>query len=208
MRITPYFIASLFLLPMVSHAQDRNDELVQWSPNHKLNWSDYKASPDKESGAAASTTTYLGIEYNVNEQGFTYIIKSKFSKNRSWGLYKTDYILSHEQGHFDLAEVYARKLNKAMSEYSFNRKTFQQDLKKIYEDVIREKEEMQNTYDEETNHSIKKAKQAEWLVKINDMLQEYDAYANYPVSMDSNEGLAVREKKSANKGKLRKRNRN
>ena len=77
----------------------------------------------------------------------------QFSRNRSWGLYKTDYILSHEQGHFDITEIFARQLNKRMSEYIFNKNTYQQDLQKIYNDIQREKETLQNQYDNETDYS-------------------------------------------------------
>ena len=35
------------------------------------------------------------------------------------------------------------------------------------------RKETQNEYDDETNHSINKEKQAEWLKKIEKMLEEY-----------------------------------
>lgn len=167
------------MLPVAAAAQETNEELLNWNSSKRLTWADYKAAPDPSSDAAASTTTYLMITYNLSNENFNYKIESKFSRTRSWGLHKTPYILSHEQGHFDLAEVFARKLNKKMSEYVFNRKTYQKELKKIYQDILSEKEEMQNKYDKETNHSINKEKQAEWLKKIDQMLNEYKAYADY-----------------------------
>jgi hypothetical protein len=157
----------------------REEELVDWNPSRRLTWADYKANPDPASDAAASTTTYLGIEYSISNNSFGFKIQCRFSKDRSWGLHKTDYILSHEQGHFDIAEIFARKLNKAMGEYSFNKKSYQKDLKKIYQDIMEEKEKMQDDYDKETNHSIKKAKQAEWLEKIDELLKEYKDFAVY-----------------------------
>ncbi len=156
-----------------------DEELLDWSGTRKLTWKDYKASPDPESDAAASTTSYLAIEYNITSSSFGFKIQSRFSKTRSWGLHKTDYILSHEQGHFDIAEIFARKLNKKMSEYRFDKKTYQKDLNKIYHDILEEKEKMQNDYDKETNHSIRKKEQAEWLIKIPKMLEEYADYADY-----------------------------
>jgi len=155
------------------------EETLEWSPSRKLSWADYWASPDPNSDAAASTTTYLTISYNITSSDFSYKIESKFSKSRSWGLYKTAYILSHEQGHFDIAEVFARKLYKKMLDYKFDRKNYQKDLKKIYQDILDEKKEMQEKYDEETNHSINKDKQAEWLKKIQALLIEYEDYADY-----------------------------
>ena len=165
------------IIPSSNFAQEKNEELLEWIATRRLTWNDYKAKPDPESDAAASTTSYLGIEYNISSNGFSYKIKSRFSKTRSWGLHKTEYILSHEQGHFDIAEIFARKLNKKMSEYRFNKRTYQHDLNKIYQDILDEKEKMQNDYDRETNHSINKEKQAEWLKKIEKMVVEFENYA-------------------------------
>ena len=173
------FLFCSVLLSTMLFAQSKDEELLKWDPFKKLTWADYKGSPNPDSDAAASTTTYLGIDYNISTNSFSYKIQSLFSKTRSWGLHKTPYILSHEQGHFDIAEVFARMLHKKMSEYKFNRKTYQKDLKKIYEEVTEEKEEVQNEYDRETRHSINKAKQAEWLKKIEEMLEELKEYADY-----------------------------
>lgn len=180
--IHPLYMACLLLLSLSAPAQiqsDSDEDLLKWSATRKLTWADYKASPDPNSDAAASTTTYLGIEYNMDNNSFGYKITSTFSKTRSWGRHKDAYILSHEQGHFDIAELYARILNKRMSQYSFNRRTYQKDLKKIYDETTDAKEEMQDKYDRETNHSINKVKQAEWLKKIENLLKEYEAYAGY-----------------------------
>ena len=172
-------IATLLIsFPLLTQAQE-NEELIPWSAGQKLSWSDYKGKADVSSGAAASTATYLGIDYNFGPQGFSYKINCNFSKNKSWGLHRNDHILGHEQGHFDLAEVFARKLNMKMKEYKFDKNNYKTDLKKIYQDVLTEKETMQNLYDEETNHSIIKDKQSEWLKKIQSMLDEYKSYAKY-----------------------------
>jgi hypothetical protein len=179
MKYFYYLLLSFALVPVTLTAQSDREELLNWSASRKLTWADYKASPNPNSDAAASTTTYLGIDYNISTSSFSYKIESRFSKTRSWGLHKTDYILSHEQGHFDIAEVFARKLHKKMSEYQFNRKTYDKDLRKIYEEVTKEKEKTQNEYDGETRHSINKEKQAEWLKKIDKMLRELEDYADY-----------------------------
>ena len=172
-----FIFLSIFTLSLF--AQRDNEELMEWSNNNKLIWSDYKAKPDPESDAAASTSTYLVIDYNIRNDDMTYRIQSLFSKTRSWGLHKTAYILSHEQGHFDIAEIFARKLHKKMKEYKFNRRTYQNDLDKIYQEVVDAKSAMQNQYDKETKHSINKEKQAQWLKKIEDLLADYEDYADY-----------------------------
>ena len=180
MRILKKYIWLIsFISPLCVISQDANEELIDWSSGKRLVWNDYKAKPDPTSDAAASTATYLGIEYNISNSGVTYKISCRFSKNKSWGAAKTDYILSHEQGHFDITEIFARKLNKVMSEYKFNKSTYQNDLQKIYQDILDEKEVFQNQYDNETDYSRIKDKQAEWLKKISKMLEDLKEFADY-----------------------------
>ena len=172
-------IVASILLAITATGQGKNEELITWNEGQKLTWADYKGKPKENSDAAASTATYLGFEFNVGKNGFDYKITCTFSKTKSWGLHKTDYILTHEQGHFDIAEIFARKLNKLMQEYKFNKDSFKEDLKEIYQSIAFEKDAFQNQYDEETNHSIKREKQAEWLKKISDLLQELAEFSDY-----------------------------
>lgn len=160
-------------------AQNGNEEIIKWSASKPLTWADYKGQPDPESDAVASTSTVLTIEYKLSAESFSYKIKSYFSKNKSWGLLKTPYILSHEQGHFDIAEIFARKLHKEMSGYKYNKKTYEKELPRIYDKITNEKMDMQDEYDKETNHSINKEKQAEWLKKIAKLLKEYEEWDDY-----------------------------
>ena len=93
---------------------------------------------------------------------------------------KNDYILSHEQGHFDIAEIHARLLNKQLKVYSVNDiSKVSKEVNKIYEKTMDQLREMQNVYDSETNFSIKTAKQQEWLKKISEELKELEPYAAY-----------------------------
>jgi len=170
---------AVLLLPLAVAGQDRHEQLIAWHPSYKLTWDDFKATPDTRSNAAATTTTYLAIDYLIDNHGLRYRITCRFSCDKSWGLHRSSYILSHEQGHFDIAEIYARKLHKAMSEYRFNKRTYERDLKEIYETMMQEKEDMQNAYDRETNHSINRRKQSEWQSRIEALLEEYGEYANY-----------------------------
>lgn len=173
------FILLLLLPSIVGNSQPKNEELIGWSENKKLTWADYKGKVQSNSDAAASTATYLGLEYNYGSKGFVYKVSCHFSRTKSWGLHKTDYILAHEQGHFDIAEIFARKLNKELSEYVFNKNSYQEDLKKIYTDLTNEKDAFQTQYDAETNHSINKKKQDEWLTKIEGRLNDLRKFANY-----------------------------
>lgn len=159
-------------------AAERN-EFIPWS-EHKLSWEDFMCEPKTGTDAVASTSTSLGIAYQVQGGKLTYDITCNFSKTKSWGLLKTDYILAHEQGHFDITEIFARKLNEALQNYEFNKKTFKKDISEIYQDIVSQKEEFQKNYDGETDHSRDRKVQYEWLEKIQKLLEETDVYATYP----------------------------
>ena len=178
--VKKHLILLLLANPLLIFAQGgKDEELIDWSATNRLTWSDYKGNPDPTSAAAATTTSYLGIEYNFKNNTVTYKIVCRFSKNKSWGLYKTAHILGHEQGHFDITEIFARKLNKETSEYKFNKSSYQHDLQKIYNDIVEDKEKLQNQYDKETDFSRNKERQAEWLKKIQDMLEDLKDYSDY-----------------------------
>lgn len=173
------FLFTFLTFTSISFTQEKKEELLDWSAINRLTWDDYKGTPDPDSDAAASTTSYLGIEYDISNYTVTYKIICRFSKNKSWVATKTDHILGHEQGHFDITEIFARKLNKLTGQYKFNKNTYQQDLQKIYNDLQHEKEEFQNTYDNETDFSRNKEQQTNWLKRIEKMLEDLRNYSDY-----------------------------
>jgi hypothetical protein len=160
--------------------REENEEFIPWTITRRLEWEDFLCAPKNNTDAVASTSTSLGIAYQVEDGQLTYSISCNFSKHKSWGLLKTEYILSHEQGHFDITEIFARKLYKALSEYQFNRRTYRKDVNDIYKAIVEEKENMQADYDGESDHSRNRRIQYDWLQKIDQMLDETAPYANYP----------------------------
>ena len=162
------------------HSVEEAGDYLPWTSVRPLTWDDFLCEPKRNSDAVALTSTALGISYNVSSNQLNYEITCSFSKVKSWGILKTPYILAHEQGHFDITEIYARKLHKELLDYKFNRKTFRQDVNVIYDRVVKEKENLQFAYDGLTDHSRNKTVQKEWLEKIQELLLETEAYANYP----------------------------
>lgn len=162
------------------HSLEETREYLPWAYGRPLTWDDFLCEPKRNTDAVALTSTALGISYNVSNNQLNYEITCSFSKVKSWGILKTAYILAHEQGHFDITEIYARKLHKELLDYKFNRKTFRQDVNLIYDRVVKEKENLQFAYDGLTDHSRNKTVQQEWLDKIEQLLIETEPYADYP----------------------------
>jgi predicted secreted Zn-dependent protease len=144
-----------------------------------LSWEDFKASPDGSSVNAALTSTNINIDYSYNNREFKYKIRCQFDPSKSWGRIKNDYILSHEQAHFDIAEIHARLLHKALKTYHFNAKTANKDIGEIYQKLIQEHHDTQEKYDEETNYSRNETQQQEWQKKIAERLKKLEEFAQY-----------------------------
>jgi hypothetical protein len=170
------------LLPLLAFAASRNSNLIDWNPDYKLVWEDFRARPNPASPNAALTATELRFDIKYNsEKGYQYHITCQFNKNKSWGRVRTDYILSHEQGHFDIAEIYARRLCKAFREYKpdSNPQAANKEISGIYQNIMQQMDQRQKDYDAETQNSIIKEKQAEWLKKIAEELKSLQSYADY-----------------------------
>ncbi len=103
-------------------------EFIPWTEERMLTWEDFQSRPQRGTEAVASTSTSLGLTYQLSSGNLTYDITCAFSKWKSWGSLKTDYILAHEQGHFDITEIYARKLHAALAAYKLRSRTYQQDI--------------------------------------------------------------------------------
>ncbi|TCJ14491.1 DUF922 domain-containing protein [Flaviaesturariibacter flavus] len=172
--------------PMIAAAaytpavREENEEIIPWSVRRIVGWEDFQSAPVRGTEAVASTSTSLGLSYKIQDGELAYEISCNFSKSKSWGLMRNDYILAHEQGHFDITELSARRLHEALASYTYNRRTYKQDLTRIYNSIVQVKEQMQEQYDHETNHSRNRAVQAEWLDRIEKMLDDSQQWANYP----------------------------
>src|SRR5688500_14674530 len=168
----------LSLLFSMVYTQSQNN-LIERTPDWRLTWQDFKAQPDKNSTNAALTSSSINIEFGYNNTGLKYNIKCRFDQNLSWGRIKNDYILAHEQGHFDIAEIHARKLHKSLKAYKFNMRTVGKDVNEIYGAVMKEHHAYQSQYDSETDYSRNVEKQGQWRDKIDQELNSLQEFANY-----------------------------
>lgn len=168
-----------FLLATLTHVDQASTNLVEWTATRKLTWDDFKALPDPASTNAALTSSSINVEFGYDDQELQFSIRCRFDKSKSWVRIRNTAILQHEQGHFDIAELHARKLNQALKNYRFNAKTVSDDVNRIYDSVMVLHHTAQNEYDQETDFSRNKEKQSAWLKKITDDLLALKPYAGY-----------------------------
>ena len=90
------------------------------------------------------------------------------------------HILAHEQGHFDISQLFTRKLHKALSEYRFSAGNVDRDVQKIYNKISGDQADFQQLYDNETNYSRDTELQKKWQERIEGELADLVEFSQYP----------------------------
>lgn len=146
-----------------------SDDTLHWSKDRQLTWDDFQGVEDTFFvGVAATSSDFFSRIYYTSDTTFGFVISTIFFKKYSWVKEegRTFYALNHEQGHFNIAEIYARKLRRALKNYRLNKATVIEDVKNISDSIKKEKNRIQELYDRETKYSTNKGKQKEWDKKI------------------------------------------
>jgi len=151
---------------------------IDWIADKPLTWIDFQAYPDYSSKFDAISVCKIIQTINCDEyNNFECDIKTKFLCHKSWTISNKVDLLLHEQKHFDLTEVYARKIRKQYASIKNPCNYELDDLAEIYNVYLEELQVMQNQYDIETDHGIKKYEQKIWNEKIERALQNLSNYS-------------------------------
>lgn len=142
---------------------------IEWTAGRKLTWEDFKGAPKAIYNHNAAAVTYCGFGFQAG--GATMFSKIKiftvntFSTKLSWvradQQYRPD-LLVHEQGHFDLCEVYTRQLRKKMEEKKLTAFNLNTEAKVIFKAVYASYLQRQELYEQETEHGLDSLKQQDW----------------------------------------------
>jgi hypothetical protein len=153
-------------------ANSKKNDSIFYNTSQKLTWENFKLNTTDKSDAAALTTSGFGYDAGLSMVGkkgtFTITVYCYFLQSKSW--YKTghknDYVLNHEQKHFDIAYYGACLFMKKLKEAKFTTANYSSLLDSIYNDAYAAMNSMQDEYDDETDNGRNKIKQEEWNKKI------------------------------------------
>ncbi len=183
MKTTSFFkivlTASLLWFLFVNTSSDTPD-IIYWNETNPLEWDDFKgyAKFDYSNRDISALTSSGIVHYRGCKDGrIIYKVRAYFEMKESWvkNEARTDYHLAHEQLHFDVTELHARKLRKLLSEQDFRcgeEEEFEQYIKKY----LHNWEVTQQAYDFSTHHSLDKEKQKDWHHRIAFELSLLDEY--------------------------------
>ncbi|WP_370000471.1 DUF922 domain-containing protein [Winogradskyella sp.] len=174
-----FLIVGLFFLFVGTSS---NDETMTWNEARKLTWADFKANPDPKSDAVALTASGITFGYSVKTSnkrivGFTTTVEAHFYPDKSWYIKEKgdDYVLGHEQLHFDITELYVRKFRQQLERLVVNQNIKKQ-MNQIHVAINEALDKTQKEYDAQTNHSINVEAQKYWETFIAAELKNLDKY--------------------------------
>ena len=157
-----YFIPISILLFSASEklpAKRDNSSRISWDINNQIEWKDFKGRVKKTSPLDAYTMLGISVEIIGQKNGKVDMgVFGYFEKNKSWVKpgEKTNHLLSHERKHFDLCEVFRRKLIKNLeASKTYNYDSFSDEIEKIFNKNFEDYTKEQERYDEETHHCQK-----------------------------------------------------
>jgi hypothetical protein len=173
MRYLILFITIVFCFSFTD-----DDNIIIWNKDRKLTWDDYKGKPKKRF-AAASTVYSLSRKVLLHDGKITARICAYFYCDDSWK--KDDWInqsvLDHEQKHFDIVELFCRRIRKQITKMTFNDfKDAEIKVDSLYQIYNKEMDIFQDKYDDETDGSMNGDAQRKWEKKIENEIASLEAY--------------------------------
>lgn len=168
--------AQVYLIP---NAKEYENEVI-WHQNRKLDISDFKGSVEKRPFTAATFSSFrytlearpfITNKYTLNVETF-FDCKSSYFKHT-----KLDsFVLIHEQLHFDISELYARKFVERIENEALDLNQFLAKREQILAEIGRELYLKHDEYDSEVY--VDRTKQWFWNDNIKHELDKYQKYSS------------------------------
>ena len=176
-----FHIVVFLLLVAVFELMAQEKGQMCWNEDIRLSWDDFKGTPDYHASNAAVTASGISHGFSASIKGdkvsYTSKVDCYFHPNLSW--YKKelgdDKLLAHEQLHFDISELYVRKLRKRINEYVFT-SNIHEEMNTLYDNALKELKDFQAQYDNESDYSRKIPEQRHWEKKIKGLLLGLKGY--------------------------------
>lgn len=162
-------LAIAFVLP----AQDSYtgaDDVIEWNEFRRLAWTDFMGERPGDAAGDAGTVVQIKAKPFMVKKKVHYDVAAYFVKSKSWSSAQVPSLLRHERLHFDIAELYARKIRQRVAELQANKINKVESFNLAIEELLQESNRMDIDYDAETLHGGLPTKQAEWEKKIKSQL--------------------------------------
>lgn len=191
--ITVFSIFVIALVPLLQNKFFAPVTIKRWST---VSWNDFQGIPRPFSSYDASIGTAIYLDFDpITKRYFAYA-----GQNNIYSWVKNSdgdegYLLNHEQYHFNITELHARRLNEYIAD---NPDATLNSIMLRLGSINIDLSTMQDQYDWETNHSTTIDKQRSWEYKIDSLLMlekgwltdNYSgAHVYLPNATDSSKGV-------------------
>jgi len=161
---------------------------LAWSAARPLRWSDFQGVPRQGGDEAAKTAYGIYYAWKCRAGGregrvFEFRAVAAFHLQESWvqaavvqDSAQSARTLGHEQTHFDIAELYARRMRRHFRELAEPCARSDADLTAAAERLLDEERATQRRYDDESGHGLRRREQAAWEGEI---ARQLDALRGY-----------------------------
>ena len=178
-----FFLLLLFMNAALLQAQNKYPGII-WAKGI-LQWQDYQET-ERIPGGHALARTYMKLQSDIPDSAVVTargnevrieiyaLMIPAFSYVRKG--YSNNSVLAHEQMHFDIEELFARQLRKAIAEDTFTLKTYKKEIRKIEKKIWHDMQQMQDDYD--ATHRSSDRGHNWWVRTINERLDKLEAWKN------------------------------
>ncbi|NTS43886.1 DUF922 domain-containing protein [Flavisolibacter sp. BT320] len=153
--------------------------------DHLITWSEFSHQKTKPGGSDADGYTKAASKMSYaygRGEGNAIVVKTAdvtitMDTKQSWVVEskKTGELLQHEQGHYDITALGVREMYQSLlTAKARSTKALDDKIKKLQEAVQRKINATNSRYDEQTDHSQKKAEQEKWNKAISAEKQKPD----------------------------------
>lgn len=171
---TPFFLSLLLACSLSAFAQ--KEDLGWIAPEGKiinqrtLTWNDFQNKEDKEHARSLAQQGYQAQAYVIPRIYFNWKGGERLENGRLKLLFvakcafqshafvreevknaHSNYVFFHEHDHYDIALVYAQKMEEALVSRDYSEKNYEAEIDKILDDYHTEYFKLQRKYDDEVN---------------------------------------------------------
>jgi hypothetical protein len=139
-----------------------SDRYILWDEDRKLSWDDFQGIVNHSSHADAATAINIKAKPFIQKKRIFYVVDAYFIPKQSWCRAKSENLLRHEQLHFDIAELYARKARKKISEFRQMGIRDVAEYNRAISKILQESNSVDVEYDFNTLHGTLPERQAAW----------------------------------------------
>lgn len=186
-----FFLLAFFFC--VNKSQAQVDLRVQWTNKSEipatdviyyherpeLDWKDFMGRNYESGSTAALTVSGFGykadIAFTDTKGSLDVKVFCYFEKKKSWVKpeKKSDYILNHEQRHFDISFIAANVFINLLKTSNFTSENFNDLLEDIYKEACAVMSKLQKDYDSQSRNGNDKSEQEKWNDKIDRDLKSF-----------------------------------